>query len=330
MSSASGGRSAAPVRRTYGRATRPPSDDVRIPRCPGRLFLDAEPPRQRILAGMGGAVATSRFVGREAELGRLEAAFRAVDGGEPAAVCLGGEAGVGKTRLVSRFADRVRERGGTVLIGGCVELGEASLPYAPVVEALRGLGRGLGPATLDELVGPGRPLLARLLPELGQGEESAERPGRPVGAGPAVRGVPRPAGAPRPTRSPHRAGGGGPALGGPLDPGPARLPRPQPAGRTAARADVPHRRAAPAASAAAVPGRAGPQRTRPAAGPRPLRPGRRRRPAGWHPRDAGRTTSSSSGSSSARRATRSSRRSCSRSPTTATGAACPRAWRTSC
>ena len=129
---------------------------------------------------MRGAAATSHFVGRGAELGRLEAAFRAVDGGEPAAVCLGGEAGVGKTRLVGRFTDRVRERGGTVLLGGCVELGEASLPYAPVVEALRGLGRGLAPATLEELVGSGRPLLARLLPELGQGEESAAVPVGPL------------------------------------------------------------------------------------------------------------------------------------------------------
>jgi len=122
---------------------------------------------------MGGAAVTSQFVGRGAELGRLEAAFRSVDRGEPAAVCVGGEAGVGKTRLVGRFLDRVRERGGTVLLGGCVELGEASLPYAPVVEALRGLGRGLDPTTLADLVGPGRPLLARLLPELEQGEESA-------------------------------------------------------------------------------------------------------------------------------------------------------------
>ena len=63
-----------------------------------------------------------------------------------------------------------------MLIGGCVELGEASLPYAPVVEALRGLGRELDPATLDELVGPGRPVLVRLLPELGQGEDRLEDP----------------------------------------------------------------------------------------------------------------------------------------------------------
>jgi predicted ATPase len=121
---------------------------------------------------MAGTVATSRFVGRTAELGRLQAAFAYASGGDPVALSVGGEAGVGKTRLVTRFAGQVRGSGGRVLLGGCIELGEGSLPYAPVVEALRGLGRGLEPAALDELVGPGRPLLARLLPELGQGEES--------------------------------------------------------------------------------------------------------------------------------------------------------------
>src|SRR6266487_2727405 len=107
-----------------------------------------------------------------AELGRLEAAFAYASGGDPVTLCVGGEAGVGKTRLVTRFAGQVRGSGGQVLLGGCIELGEGSLPYLPVAEALRGLGRGLQPAALDELVGPGRPLLARLLPELGQGEES--------------------------------------------------------------------------------------------------------------------------------------------------------------
>jgi DNA-binding CsgD family transcriptional regulator/tetratricopeptide (TPR) repeat protein len=121
---------------------------------------------------MARAVATSRFVGRRAELGRLEAAYAYASAGEPVTLCVGGEAGVGKTRLVTRFAGQVRGSGGRVLLGGCIELGEGSLPYAPVVEALRGLGRGLEPAALDELVGPGRPLLARLLPELGHGEVS--------------------------------------------------------------------------------------------------------------------------------------------------------------
>ncbi|MFL6265070.1 MAG: AAA family ATPase [Actinomycetes bacterium] len=121
---------------------------------------------------MAGTVASSRFVGRTAELGRLEAAFAHAGGGDPLTLCVGGEAGVGKTRLVARFAGRVREGGGQVLLGGCVELGETALPYAPLAQALRGLGRGLEPEALDELVGPGRPLLARLLPELGREEGS--------------------------------------------------------------------------------------------------------------------------------------------------------------
>ena len=40
------------------------------------------------------------LVGREAELAALTAALESAIGGEPALVLLGGEAGVGKTRLV--------------------------------------------------------------------------------------------------------------------------------------------------------------------------------------------------------------------------------------
>jgi len=130
-------------------------------RFPSDLF-------QRIIRDMAGGVASPRFIGRSAELGRLEAAFAQARSGAPVTVCVGGEAGVGKTRLVSEFAARVRQSGGRVLLGGCIELGEGALPFAPVAEALRGLGRELEPDGLDELVGPGQPMLARLLPELGQ------------------------------------------------------------------------------------------------------------------------------------------------------------------
>ena len=149
----------------------------------GRADADRFPSAraERILSAMAGTVASSRFVGRAAELDRLEAAFGHARDGELLTLCVGGEAGVGKTRLVTRFAERVQGGGGQVLLGGCIELGETSLPYAPVAQALRGLGRGLEPATLDELVGPGRPLLARLLPELERGEEPASA-GAAVGA----------------------------------------------------------------------------------------------------------------------------------------------------
>jgi len=123
---------------------------------------------QRIIRDMAGGVASHRFVGRSAELDHLEAAFAQAGSGAPVTVCVGGEAGVGKTRLVSEFAARVRQSGGRVLLGGCIELGEGALPFAPIVEALRGLGRELEPDGLDELVGPGQPMLAHLLPELGQ------------------------------------------------------------------------------------------------------------------------------------------------------------------
>jgi DNA-binding CsgD family transcriptional regulator/tetratricopeptide (TPR) repeat protein len=158
------------------RRDQPASRPVADPRddALGRAAADRFPSEEvkRILLAMAGTVASSQFVGRTAELSRLEAAVADADGGDPLTLCVGGEAGVGKTRLVARFAAQVRERGGQVLLGGCIELGETALPYAPVAQALRGLGRGLEPAALDEVVGPGRPLLARLVPELGQDEES--------------------------------------------------------------------------------------------------------------------------------------------------------------
>ena len=64
------------------------------------------------------------FVGRAAELGLLEDARRRAAAGPSAAVVVGGEAGVGKTRLIDEFARRARAEGVRVLVGVCVELGE--------------------------------------------------------------------------------------------------------------------------------------------------------------------------------------------------------------
>jgi predicted ATPase len=95
-------------------------------------------------------------------LAALESAMAA----EPAVVILGGEAGVGKTRLVGEAAARAREAGARVLTGGCIELGGAGLPLSPVVDALRSLVRTVDADELEPLLGPARDELARLLPEL--------------------------------------------------------------------------------------------------------------------------------------------------------------------
>ena len=116
------------------------------------------------------------LVGRAAELATLQAAFDAVRAGGPAALLIGGEAGVGKTRLISEFAGQARAAGARVLIGGCLELGADGLPFGPFTAILRDLVREIG---ADDLIGllPGSDRatreLARLLPELAAGLPAA-------------------------------------------------------------------------------------------------------------------------------------------------------------
>ncbi len=112
-------------------------------------------------------VAESRgFIGRVGELARLDEALRLASSGTGTAIIVGGEAGIGKSHLVEHFAERARVRGASVLVGACLEFGEGGVPYAPFVEALRGLVRSVEPERLPSLLGPARGELARLLPEL--------------------------------------------------------------------------------------------------------------------------------------------------------------------
>jgi predicted ATPase len=122
---------------------------------------------------MGGRVASPTLVGRIEELQVLEAARRRAADGEPAVVLVGGEAGIGKTRLVTELAARCATDGTRVLQGGCVPVGEGALPYAPIVEALRALLGDVGVAAVHALVGPFWPELARLLPALGAADHIA-------------------------------------------------------------------------------------------------------------------------------------------------------------
>jgi DNA-binding CsgD family transcriptional regulator len=117
---------------------------------------------------MGGRVASPTFVGRVEELSVLEAAQGRAANGEPAVVLVGGEAGIGKTRLVAELMDRSRATGARVLAGGCLPVGGGSLPYAPIVEALRPLPTELGVEAVRGLIGPSWSELARLLPALGK------------------------------------------------------------------------------------------------------------------------------------------------------------------
>ncbi|MEU7059857.1 AAA family ATPase [Streptomyces sp. NPDC046197] len=107
------------------------------------------------------------FVGRADELDTLHDALARADAGEPQALLIGGEAGVGKTRLIEEFATAACRRGAVVALGGCVEIGADGLPFAPFSTALRALRRELPDALSAAAVGQ-EDELARLLPELGE------------------------------------------------------------------------------------------------------------------------------------------------------------------
>ena len=109
------------------------------------------------------------LVGRGRELAQLRAAVVRTAAGEPGVVLIGGEAGVGKSRLLEEALGDAAVAGARVLTGGCIELGGVGLPLVPLVEALRMLVRSTPAGDLDRLLGPARGELSRLLPELAGG-----------------------------------------------------------------------------------------------------------------------------------------------------------------
>jgi ATP/maltotriose-dependent transcriptional regulator MalT len=120
--------------------------------------LPVSPERGR-LADVARSV-SREFIGRRSELAQLRTAFERSAAGSPQTVLLGGEAGVGKTRLVEEFA---RRSGARLAFGACIEVGGDGVPYAAFTGALRSLAEaGLITCECWE-----RDELSRLLPELG-------------------------------------------------------------------------------------------------------------------------------------------------------------------
>src|SRR5262249_10254399 len=98
------------------------------------------------------------MVGRDRELAQRLDAWRA--GGRMAVVH--GRAGIGKSRLVKEFSNRVRDAGGTVLAGRCSPTA-GDVPFRPLREALLGAARvGLAPSSRLTAF---RPVLGSLVPE---------------------------------------------------------------------------------------------------------------------------------------------------------------------
>src|SRR3954454_10200869 len=119
-----------------------------------------------MIGGMARRLSSPVFVGRSDEFAALLAAAHGAEASEPSIVVVGGEAGVGKSRLVAEAAARLRDDGWLVLEGGSVALGDDALPFGPIVEVLRALARDVDHETIATAAGPTLPVLARLVPEL--------------------------------------------------------------------------------------------------------------------------------------------------------------------
>ncbi len=122
---------------------------------------------------MARRLTSDHFVGRTEELRELGLAVDASVARQPALVLLGGDSGVGKTRLIGEFERILASRDTLVLRGEAIEQEDGELPYAPITSALRPLGRSGDPA-FAELGRGSRVQLAALVPGL-------DEPGAPAG-----------------------------------------------------------------------------------------------------------------------------------------------------
>src|SRR5205807_1132102 len=77
----------------------------------------------------------TRFVGRESQLETLRESLSQACEGHGRIITIGGEPGVGKTRLASEIALEAWNSGAQLFFGRCYEQSE-TLPYIPFVEAL--------------------------------------------------------------------------------------------------------------------------------------------------------------------------------------------------
>jgi predicted ATPase len=105
------------------------------------------------------------LVGRIQEMDTLERALHSAQRGAGQCIVIAGEAGVGKSRLLSEICRRAEVERFLILRGYCFEQ-DAAFPYAPLVDALRTHLARCVPLEINERLGPFAPEIVKLVPEM--------------------------------------------------------------------------------------------------------------------------------------------------------------------
>src|SRR6185437_12064032 len=105
------------------------------------------------------------MVGRDNEVRTLTDALAAARIGRGSSIFAVGESGIGKSRLASVVTEAGLATNMVILRGRASSVGPI-VPFRPLTEALMSVLRSGSSADLDEL-GAYRPVLARLVPDLG-------------------------------------------------------------------------------------------------------------------------------------------------------------------
>ena len=117
---------------------------------------------------------STEMVGRDADLAGLRRAFDRAAGGQPSAVLVEGEAGIGKSRLLREFQGEIAGAA-DIHVGRCFDLGSARSAYGPLTAILRSMVERMGLAEAKAAVGVGAEALRMLVPDLGEGVPERER-----------------------------------------------------------------------------------------------------------------------------------------------------------
>lgn len=125
--------------------------------------MTSRPPNSNDLPG--DQFASNIFVGREREMSELRLGLEEAIWGRGKLIMIGGEPGIGKTRLASELAAAAHLRGALVLKGRCYK-NDGAPPYWPWLQALRPYISARDPTALRVEMGSGAADIAHIVPEV--------------------------------------------------------------------------------------------------------------------------------------------------------------------